>query len=181
MDLDQMQEEVRQYLRVNGEIIEPAHVRKVNKKGTCWWIKKPEWALVPNHFQTVTLLGNDIILNVWHEYADIDDFSLKELLPKEVTLAALRLRLEDMASKASRQYIENLVNDNFWEDDTEENLEMILPEERNSVNSEFSQFHKDLEQLRSLISSRADIKDLINLHNKIDSFNSKLTQMRLSR
>ena len=175
-----MQENVREYLHVHGEIIEPGHIRKANRKGICWWIKI-EWALVPNHFQTVTLLNDHMVLNVWHECAELDEFSLKELLPKEVTLVVLRLRLEDMAAKASRQYIKNLVNDNFWEDDIAEGLEMLLPEERNSVTSELSQFHKDLEQLRSLIVSKADIKDLINLHNRIDSFDSKLTQMRLSR
>jgi hypothetical protein len=177
-----MQKEVEQYLRQSSYVIPQNHHSRINRIGACWFIKSRDWTIVKNLFQTITV-REYLLLEVIHDAPEEDSHLLKEILPLNASLKALQLRLSDMAEKASRQYIKYLALESgcFWEDNIRENLEMLLPGERESVTLEVEQFHEDLQQLRSLLVTKVPIKDLITLHNRIHSFDDRLTQMRLAR
>lgn len=177
-----MQKEVEQYLQQSGYVIPQNHCTRINKMGTCWFITSRDWVIVKNLFVTVTV-REYLLLEVIHDAPEKDSHLLKEILPLNASLKALQLRLSDMTEKASRQYIKDLAleSDRFWEENIRENLEMLLPEERESVTIEVEQFNKDLQKLRSLIPVQTDIKTLIELHNKLDTFDWRLTEMRLAR
>lgn len=177
-----MQKEVEQYFRQSGYVIPQNHHSQINRIGICWFVASSDREIVKNLFQTVTVREH-LLLEVIHDAPEIDSRLLKEILPLNASLKALQLRLSDMAEKASRQYIKDLALESgcFWEDNIRESLEMLLPGERESVTLELEQFHKNLQQLRSLITTKAGIKEMIDLHNRINSFDDHLTKIRLSR
>ena len=176
-----MQKDMDLFLRKFGIIQSQIyHKSEENRSGRCFELKPCGISLPTTLFLTVTVRSH-LLLEVLHKAPGVDDALEVEILPLNASLPSLQLRLQAIAAKASRQYVKDLASDSFWEDEIEAGIEMLVPEIQDSLVSEIEAFHQDLKELRSLIAKNADVAELIEIHNKLDSFDDRLTQMRLSR
>lgn len=177
-----MQDEVRRYLERYGKVISQSYRSEWNRTGTCWQIAPCGWTIPRTLFQTVTA-RECILLEVSHDAPDVDDFLLKETLPLKASRKALLLRLECMAEQASRKYVADLAvaDRDFWPSNFEGALENLSEGQRMSIKTELSNTMEALERLRHLVIKRAEIQEIVRLHNNIDSFYDRLVDLSLSR
>ena len=176
-----MQKEVEQFLRKYGTVTSQAyHKSEGNRSGTCFELNGCGISLPKKLFLTVTV-RNHLLLEVLHDAPGVDDALETEILPLGASFQALQLRLRAVAEKASLQYIKDLESNCFWEDEIRANIEMLSPEIQDSLNPELERFYQQLKELKSLIKKKAVIAELIEIHNDLDAFHDRLTQMRLSR
>lgn len=177
-----MQKEIKEFLDKFGTVIsQDYHKSEGNRSGTCFELRDCGINLPKKLFQTVTV-RNHLLLEVLHDAPGVDDALEAEILPLETSLQALQLRLKAIAEKTSRQYIRDLALGSacFWENNIREDIEMLPPQVQGSLASEVKIFHRNLKELRCLIQKKADISKLIEIHNALDSFGDRLTQMKLS-
>jgi hypothetical protein len=174
-----MQKKVNHFLYKFGTVI-PQHYHKSegNRSGTCFELRDYGISLPKNLFLTVTV-RNYLILEVLHDAPGVDDALETEILPLKVSLQALQLRLKTIAEKTSRQYIKDLALGSgcFWEDNIRESIEMLPSEVQNSLILEVELFNRNLNELQFLIKKKADIIELIEIHNMLDSFHDHLMQL----
>jgi hypothetical protein len=180
-----MRKEVQDFLYKFGTVV-PQHYHKSegDRSGTCFELRNHGISLPKTLFQTVTV-RNHLLLEVLHDAPGIDDALKTEILPLKASAQALQLRLKAIGEKASRQYIKalGLGSGCFWEDNIRESIEMLPPEVQSILTAEVELFHRNLNELRFLIKKKAktDIAELIEIHNMLDSFDDRITQLRLSR
>lgn len=175
-----MQKEVEQFLGEYGETTTQIHHKsKWNRSGTCFTLRPCGIPLAKELFQTVTVRDR-LLLEVLHDAPGVDDALQVEVLPLNTSLRGLRLRLTAMAETSSRQYIKALVTDSFWKENIEAELVILPTEVRNSLALEVEHIHLNLAELRVLIARKADISEIICLHNKIEAFADRLVQIKMS-
>lgn len=180
-----MQKEVELYLQMCGK----PHMgtdtfRTIRPGDICWLLVQRHWATLECFAQTVTLNGNFLILEVWHDSGNSSNSEAQELLSVNADLKTLHTALANNAERCCRKYIESLVSANYsanyWEPGlaTIEAIKQLRTFKAQNRATELTNWLKlDTERLKEAIATQAPIEKLIELSDISDKMSEGLNQV----
>ena len=175
----QIQKEVELYLQTCGEPHMGADTFRVIQPGDlCWLLIHRHWGTLEYFFQTVTLNGNSLILELWVDGSDIGEKpNIQECLSINTDLKTLQMALSDMAECGCREHIESLVVANYWKTDFDKTIERLSQVKKTKAMATIESFASKMSKLKTCVDRKDDINSLIVLCNQLDEDCEEVNQL----
>lgn len=152
--------------------------RVIQPGDICWLLSHRHWATLEYVLQTVTLNGNFLIVELWHDGADSDsEPEIREYLSVSTDLKTLQTSLANIAERYCRKHIESLVAANYWKTDFEKTIARLSHMKRIKAQGAIESFESRMSDLKARVETKDELSQLIALCNQLDEDCEKVNQL----